>query len=166
MGKSSSAREKEALPSTSALVALVRAVTDEPPAVQEALLDLFEGADAGRDLLRRARQLRTPSAENELLSLNDVWLTLDAEEKLDKLLDHPTFARADEPFAWQVLLGFAPGDDGLYGLLAEVAARKDALLPPDAKERPRLAAVRRHIDREWELERYADRRLQLERTDR
>lgn len=150
-------------PSAAELVALVRTVSDEPTAVQEALGFLLAQTAEGRALVERAQELR-PDFEISR-GLHELWITLDADEKLSRLLEHPTFARAEEPFAWQLLLGFAPGDDGLYSLLVEVAARREVLLPADAPGRARLLAVRQRLEREWELERYADRRTRLERGD-
>lgn len=142
--------------------ALLAFVSDEYPAVELTVRLLLVSTRSGQELVAGAKRLR-PSLDVSG-PLDEITLTYDAAELLDRLLAEPRFGTDPEFFIWMdIWRDETIGPSPLYDLVIEMATMRET----DATDEParqRLRVVREAVERELAGEKYIEQKSRLLRT--
>ncbi len=119
---------------------------------------LLRSTDCGRRFMEHAKAIR-PSLDLDGEGLvEELFLTYDADDLLDRLLANPACGSDQEFMIWDQYWKFPPGEDPLYGIMRELAIRRARTGNLKQFTLERIRTVRRVIEREQELENYAEQR--------
>jgi len=119
---------------------------------------LLRSSDCGRRFMEHAKAIR-PSLDLDGDSLiEELFLTYDADDLLDRLLANPACGSDQEFMIWDHYWKFPPGADPLYGIMRELAIRRARTGNLKQFTLERIRKVRRVIEREQQLEDYAEQR--------
>lgn len=143
--------------STKDLRPLFKCLIDEGDRLRAFTIKVLRSTDFGRAFLQYAKKIRpSQPIDGDDFDLDELLFTYDGEALLDQLLLNPECGTNPSFYIWQRYWTSPTGDDQLYGIMVEIAQVRERRRGIGREARERLRIVRKCIEREWELERYAE----------